>query len=232
MNEQEQILLENIKSASFKLMSGCHGHESDHLVRVARIAEKICAAESDADVFIVLAAVYLHDADDYKFFDQETAENLKNSRKIMTDADVPAETMQRILDILNSIGYSKRLAGTAPDSIEGKIVSDADLLEAAGAVGIIRSHTYNIKHGTNFFDAESMPLPDMNSQEYASTITSAVNNIIEKSLRLRPLLFTNYAIQEFSLRFTTMVNFLRDFFREQDLPAWSSYLDNYISEHT
>ncbi|MBR4477151.1 MAG: hypothetical protein IKO96_00835, partial [Spirochaetales bacterium] len=85
----------------------------------------------------------LHDADDHKLF--ETSDNA-NARAFLEGRDLDPDTIERICLVINSVSFSKN--GTrAPSSIEGRIVQDADRLDAIGAVGIARTFAYGGEHG-------------------------------------------------------------------------------------
>ena len=53
-----------------------------------------------------------------------------------------------------------------PTTIEGKIVSDADMCDALGANGILRVYTYSIKNGKPFFNKNTFPMEDMSAEDY------------------------------------------------------------------
>lgn len=50
---------------------------------------------------------------------------------------------ERVLDEIKTIGYNKRLNGITPITLEGRIVSDADMCDGIGATGIIRCYQYS-----------------------------------------------------------------------------------------
>ena len=55
------------------------------------------------------------------------------------------------------MGYSKYLDGVRPTSLEGKVVSDADMLDL-GANGIIRTLEYGFVKGRPVFDVNALPV--------------------------------------------------------------------------
>lgn len=66
--------------------------------------------------------------------------------------------MEAVCSIISHIGYSNLLAGFRPTTIEGAIVSDADMLDAIGVNGIIRTLQYAFmrtqKYGIPIFDKD------------------------------------------------------------------------------
>lgn len=61
----------------------------------------------------------------------------------------------QILEIISTMGYNKYLEGTRPLTLEGQIVSDADMCDAIGAMGILRTHAYNLSKGGVFLIKQS-----------------------------------------------------------------------------
>ena len=112
-------------------------------MRVYRTALEIAESEPEADRFIISAAALLHDADDAKLF--RTSDNA-NARRFLAGRDISPETLEEICRIINGVSFSKN-AGRRPETMEGKIVQDADRLDALGAIGIARTFAYGGKHG-------------------------------------------------------------------------------------
>ena len=211
------------------------GHGFEHIERVYKNAMKICDMEKNADRNIVALAALLHDCDDYKLFGEDCAANLTNSRKIMDDAQIEQETQQKVCDIISKIGYSKRMEGIIPTTIEGQIVSDADMLEAIGAIGVIRCLTFALarcnKYGTPLFDKNVWPVTNMSAQEYREKDRRSdnfINHFFEKMFKLTDLLLTTPGKKEGTKRHKFMIIFLEQFFEEQDCTDWQEYLKRYV----
>ncbi len=211
------------------------GHGFEHIEKVYQNAMKICDTEKEANREIVALAALLHDCDDYKLFGNECAEKLINSRRIMTDAKIGKKIQQKVCDIISTIGYSKRMTGVAPQTLEGKIVSDADMLEAMGAVGVIRCLTFALarcnKYGTPLFDENVWPVVNMSAEEYKKKDRRSdnfINHFFEKMFKLYELLLTPAGKKEGARRHEFMIIFLEQFFEEQGCANWKAYLKNYI----
>ena len=124
------------------------GHGADHTLRVYRIAMAIAESEI-GDPDIVALAALLHDADDHKLFD--TKDNA-NARAFLKGQNIPDEMADRICEAVNSVSFSQN-RGKRPETIEGKIVQDADRLDAIGAVGVARTFAYGGEHGRSLDDS-------------------------------------------------------------------------------
>jgi uncharacterized protein len=204
------------------------GHGTDHVNRVMNLSLKF-AKEEPANTEIVSLIALLHDVDDYKLFGTEAAENLTNAKKILDNCGFDEATKEQVVQAIKTIGYSKRLQGTSPTTIEGKIVSDADMCDGMGITGILRSFQYDIAHHRAFFDQNIYPNLDMSATEYkAKSDGTSVNHIFEKLLKLKDLMLTEPGRKEATKRHDFMVDFLYHFFEEEDAPEWAEYLENYL----
>ena len=124
------------------------GHGADHTLRVYRNAMAIAEGEI-CDPDIVALAALLHDADDHKLFD--TKDNA-NARAFLKGQNIPEEMVDRICAAVNSVSFRQN-RGRRPETIEGKIVQDADRLDAIGAVGVARTFAYGGEHGRSLDDS-------------------------------------------------------------------------------
>ena len=224
--------MENIKiirDEVCKLLSTDNsGHGIDHVNRVCRIALSI--ADENTNEALVAAIALLHDADDYKLFGIEYSDNLTNTKMILSKTSFSEEEKNIIIDSIKTIGYSKRLSGIIPNIREAMVVSDADMLDAMGAVGILRSYHYNITHGNPFFDKEEFPTLNLEADTYKEKKKgTVVNHIFEKILKLKNLMLTDKGRDEALRRYNFIVNFLSEYFYEEDVPQWQEYLNKYIS---
>ena len=143
-DENQNRLISDAKEYIAKLFEGhSDGHDLDHSLRVFSNAVAIARKEPPCDLETVALAALLHDADDHKLFDTV---NNQNARTFLESHNVDSDKIEFICTIINSVSFSKN-RGKTPDAIEGKIVQDADRLDAMGAIGIARTFAYGGKHG-------------------------------------------------------------------------------------
>ena len=125
------------------------GHDAAHTLRVYRTAMMTARREGGCDPRIVALAALLHDADDHKLF---KTENNANARGFLDGQGVDAESAERIIRAVNAVSFSRN-RGRRPDTPEGRIVQDADRLDAIGAVGIARTFAFGGEHGRSLDDS-------------------------------------------------------------------------------
>ena len=212
------------------------GHGFDHVERVCDIAKRLMRYEKANEEVVILAAL-LHDADDYKLFGQEVADNLINAKRIMAECNIDINVQNEVCDIINNMGYSKSLAGIRPKTIEGKIVSDADMLDAMGINGIVRTLNYAFarcqKYGTPVFDKNIWPEIDLTADEYkmkGRKADNCINHFFEKTLRLGKMMMTPAGKNQSEIRLKRMIDFLYGYFDENNVPEWSDYLTKYLQK--
>ena len=137
MNEK-QIIVSAIEYIKDLFASDCGGHDAEHSLRVYRNAIRIADTEPQCNRFVVTLAALLHDVDDHKLFQTE---NNANARTFLATYPIPQEQVEYICQMINGISFSKN-KGIRPQTLEGKIVQDADRLDAIGAIGIARTFAF------------------------------------------------------------------------------------------
>ena len=125
------------------------GHGADHALRVCENALRLADAEGPCDRQLIALAALLHDADDPKLF---ATENNANARAFLGENGVPADRAELICRIVNGVSFSRNRL-RRPDTPEGRIVQDADRLDAMGAIGIARTFAYGGAHGRSLEDS-------------------------------------------------------------------------------
>lgn len=218
--QKVRLLLENEKSM----------HDWKHTFRVYENALLLCKEEK-ADAQIVGLSALLHDCDDYKVFGQESAAKLINTRRILAECGFEEKVKNEVLDIVSNLGFSKYLSGQQKLGLNGKIVQDADMLDAMGSIGIVRTIVFNAVKGSGvFFDEEKFPRENLTKESYQAKSKdeeTAVNHMFEKLLKLKDLMYTQSGRKEAEIRHRTMIEFLKEFFREQGLENWQKYLHQF-----
>ncbi len=144
------------------------GHDANHSMRVYKTAMHIADSYPDCNKKIVSLSALLHDADDHKLF--KTTNN-ENARCFLQSQKIDTAEIEQICSIINQVSFSKN-RGKSPESIEGKIVQDADRLDAIGAVGIARTFAFGGKNGRSleeslqhFYDKLLLLKDEMNTEE-------------------------------------------------------------------
>ncbi|MBQ6655035.1 MAG: HD domain-containing protein [Erysipelotrichaceae bacterium] len=203
------------------------GHGLDHVYRVLRLAREFAEELKDADRDTVELIALLHDADDYKLTGRKDG-SLENAERILNLITITDGQKKKVLQGISTIGYSKRLSGITPDTPEAAIVSDADMCDASGITGVLRAYQYNMKFNAPFFDEDVMPMDEIDVGFYKSDLTTAVNHLFEKILRLKDLMLTEPGRREAVRRHEAVVSFLDAYFREQQVTEeWRKLLDKY-----
>ena len=224
-------MIDEVKKQVYELLDkDDSGHGNDHINRVLDLSLKFAQNEK-ANKDVVALIALLHDVDDYKLFGKENAENLTNAKIIMNKAAIPDDIQRQVLASLKCIGYSKLLRGFRPTTIEGKIVSDADMCDVLGVNGILRVYKYSMKNGKTFFDKNIFPIEDITADKYTSRCAdSSVCHIFEKILKLKDLMLTESGKKEAQGRHQIVVDILYHLFEEENVPEWTQYLNEYLNK--
>ena len=164
-----------------------------------KIAEIECAQS-----FIVAISALLHDVWDHKlgFSDKDRALNI---RALLSNCDetLNPDQMDQIVDIVNSVSFKKGQNHNVPESLEAKIVQDADRLDALGAVGIARTFAFGGAHN------RPMYLHNMQGER-----TDSVGHFYEKLFLLKDRMNTETAKTIANERHRFMVDYMDQFYKE------------------
>ena len=164
----------------------------------------------EADKEICLLGAILHDVDDDKI-SPETHENKDNARRFLTENNYPQDRIEFICKIIGDVSFSE---GVTPQSVEGKIVQDADRLDAIGAIGIARTFAYGGNKGREIYNPDIKPNFTRTKEQYKSTKSPTINHFYEKLLLLEELMNTDIAKKVARKRTEFMQNYLEEFFAE------------------
>lgn len=180
----------------------------------------------EADVEIVRLAAILHDVDDYKLNNGEA-----RADSFLREAGAADNVREKVLAVTNAIGFSK--SGSRPqfEMIEQAVVSDADKLDAMGAVGVCRTVMYSAATGRKLFDEAEFPKENLTAAEYKDKSRAgnhSINHFFDKLLKLKGAMRTAAGKREAERRHAFMAEFLQEFFAEVRVPEWQAYLEDYL----
>ena len=142
-------------------------HDVAHLARVWQTAQHIMQG-SDADPLVVLTACYFHDIVNLPKNHPErhlaSAQAAEETQRILQAEfpDFPADKIAAVMHAVHAHSFSARVV---PETLEAKIVQDADRLESLGAIGLARVFYVSGALGRSLFDsydplARERPLND------------------------------------------------------------------------
>lgn len=182
--DDKKLISDAIDFVSDLLENNSGGHDTAHSLRVYKNALEIAGNEPGCDMTVVSLAALLHDVDDHKLFNHE---NNENAREFLSNSGVPNEKIEEICSVINSVSFSKN-RGKKPETIEGKIVQDADRLDAMGAIGIARTFAFGGEHGRSIeesvmhFHEKLLLLKDEMNTESARKIAESRHAFLEEFL--------------------------------------------------
>jgi uncharacterized protein len=189
---------ERLTTIAARVSSICGGHDPAHdfahVRRVIANAETILQAEDPhgetCDIFAVLAACWLHDLVQLPKGSGPPGESARRSadesRRLLAELGIAVDRIELVCAAIRTHSYS---GGEQPTSLEGKIVQDADRLDALGAIGLARLFAVAATLGSQLYDpddplAAKRPLDDKRF---------ALDHIAAKLLKLPQLMHTQTA---------------------------------------
>lgn len=187
------------------------GHDFYHTLRVYNLAKYIAQFEK-CDTELVYLAALLHDVDDYKLVGKEQ-DPFHNAKTFLEKHNYPYPRIEQICHIISQVSFSSG-ESAAPDTIEGKIVQDADRLGGMGAIAIARTFAYGGANGRHIHIPDLKPNMDMNNEEYSNNTGTSINHFYEKLLKLKDLINTETARELAEHRHQYMQDFLKEFYDE------------------
>ena len=165
---------------------GCHGY--DHTERVIKLCEVI-GIEYNADMAVLAPAAILHD------IGRPNADHASHSAAQARNILMEKVWGLAIIDgVVHAIEVHSFSAGGEAITLEARILSDADKLDAMGAVGVYRAAQYAVEKGR--------PIEDF------------IDHFHEKLLKLKDMLYTDKAKEMAAKRHEFMLSYLEQIGKE------------------
>ena len=149
-----EYLLSKIEMASRRIMGDDPAHGWPHVVRVMHNAELIVYNEGvEVDWVVLRVSIYLHDTG--RFISGEghhVAKSVSYATNLLEKLGVPKDFIRAVTHAIEAHSYSY---GVRPSTIEAMVLSDADKLDALGAIGIARVFHHGCLNNRSFEDSVS-----------------------------------------------------------------------------
>jgi len=206
--------IEAVKSHAERLFQGARGsHDWEHTLRVCRLCQQIGPAEG-ADMDVLMAAAYLHDIGRC-YQDSSNGEvchaekGAQMARPIVEGLSLSPEQKNNILHSVRS----HRFRGTqGPETLEARVLFDADKLDAIGAVGVARAFLFAGEVGARLHN------PDMNVEEARpySIDDTGYREFKVKLSKVKDRILTRQGRKLAKARHEFMLKFFRRFLKEYE----------------
>ena len=231
-SNEQKVIIDNAKkyiSEIFKEDSS--GHDYEHSLRVYKnamdISSQIIRQQENIklNIFIIGLSALLHDIDDYKTKNYNKDNPFQNLDSFIKENKITNENdIKLIKEIISEVSFKAGETKT-PKTLEGKIVQDADRLDAIGAIGIARAFAFGGSRKRKLYDEENInelakrnfepfDMTDVTFEQYKNNKTDTVTHFYEKLLKLESMINTEQGKIIAKERTEVMKNFLKQLFEE------------------
>lgn len=215
MTEQEQEIINKTAAYVKEKFSGeGTGHDWWHMYRVWQLSRTIASKENKANLYVVELGALLHDIADWKFHDGDEEAGPKAAREWLESQSVDEDVIKHIEDIIRTVSFKGAGVPSNMSTIEGKIIHDADKLDALGAIGIARTFAYGGANNREMYNPDQGPENHNSFDAYKKSTGHTVNHFYEKLLLLKDRMYTDTAKQLANERHNFMEAFLAQFYNK------------------
>ncbi len=229
--EQKQILNKAKEYIIDIFKEDSSGHDVEHSLRVLKNAMDISKnillnnKEIKLKIFIVSLSAILHDVDDYKLKNYNKDNPYQNLLKFLESNNInDKQDIELIKEIITEVSF-KAGETKIPKTLEGKIVQDADRLDAIGAIGIARAFAFGGSKKRKIYDVKNIDelymrnfepfnMDNVSFEQYKNEKSDTVTHFYEKLLKLEKMMNTEQAKIIAHKRTEFMKNYLKELYGE------------------
>lgn len=185
-------------------------HDREHVRRVVANARRLAASEG-ADPAVVIPAAWLHDCvivpKDSEHRSRASQMAAERAGAFLREIGYPAGHIPAVEHAIAAHSFS---AGIPPQTLEARVVQDADRLDALGAIGIARTLLLGGVMGKPLYDSAE-PLPQTRAPDDRENV---IDHFYVKLLKLAGMMHTEAGRQEGERRTRLMRLYLEELGRE------------------
>jgi len=186
-------------------------HDFDHVLRVVAMADRLARAE-EADREVVQAAALLHDIglDEGRAGHETSAAN--RAKEILRGRGYDDTFCAAVAHAIESHRFR---SGPTPQTLEAKVLFDADKLDAIGAIGVARAFAFGAHRGQKLWGEVPPAYTDqMNGVEADPREHTAVHEFHVKLSKIKDRMFTATGKKIAAERHAFMTKFYEQLDRE------------------
>ncbi|NDE04957.1 MAG: HD domain-containing protein, partial [Flavobacteriia bacterium] len=156
----------------------------------------------------------LHDYSDHKYNGGDFEIGAQEVYQLLCNLGASEELARKVADIVSVVSYKGAGVHDQSTSLEGRIVRDADRLDAIGAIGIARAFSYGGSKQRALYDPNVAPTLHQTKEAYQKDNGHTINHFYEKLLLLKERMETPTAQNMAQVRHAFMETFLAQFMSE------------------
>ncbi len=202
--------LQSLQNEVQKRIQNDPAHDFEHIMRVCRNAKRIAKYEN-ADAGLVMAAALLHDIVSYKKSDKRSKnaslQSAQAAKNILKKYGYTQAEIKIIIDAIRDHSFSQN---KVPKTLVGKVLQDADRLDALGAIGIARTFSVGGSENRPIYNTVD-PFCKKRIPDDKSWTT---DHFFRKLLLLEKKMNTRFAKKEAYKRTILMIKFLAELKKE------------------
>ena len=191
-------------------------HDWEHIKRVWKISIYLQKKEGGDKELIELCAL-LHDVSDHKYNGGDFSLGGDVAKQWIIDAGGSEALAHQVAIIVPKISFKGAKVEDEELPIEGRIVRDADRLDAIGAIGVARAFAYGGSKNRPLYSEGIKPVMHENKEDYLNSKSHTINHFYEKLLKIKGRMDTNAAKELAHTRHLFMEKYLEQFFLEWDV---------------
>lgn len=185
-------------------------HDFEHIMRVCKNAKKI-AKHENASMRLVITSALLHDIVSYQKSDKRSKKSSIQSahlaQQILKKYNYTQDEIKIISDAIKDHSFSRN---KVPKTLVGRVLQDADRLDALGAIGIARTFSVGGAENRPIYNVEDPFCKKREPNDKSWT----VDHFYRKLLLLEKKLNTKSAKKEAKRRTRLLIKFLLELKRE------------------
>lgn len=185
-------------------------HDLNHVLRVVKSARALAIKEG-AQLAVVLPAAYLHDCFSFPKNNPQRATSsqvaAQQALQFLESIDYPREYFDGIRHAIEAHSFS---AGIKAQTLEAKIVQDADRLDALGAIGVTRCIQVSATFGSLLYD----PSDPFAQHRALDDRHYTIDHFYVKLLKIKETMHTETARAEAEARCCFMQGYLTQLAKE------------------